>query len=96
MYGTKAVTDTKGFILVVLTLHTTRAMVQHLFLISTMNGGITDDNGTQKMALEYAGNSTLKWALKCNLLTLSNSFGDSSGIFIEGTTVNHINNALLY
>ena len=52
--------------------------------------------GNQKMRLDNSGNLKLQGSLQCNFLTIANTNRDLTGIAVEYTAVNDINNTVLY
>jgi len=52
--------------------------------------------GVQKMRLDNSGNLILQGVLQCKFITIANTNRDLTGINIENTSVNDINNTVLY
>jgi hypothetical protein len=60
------------------------------------NHEFRNHQGVQKMRLDNSGNLKLQGSLQCNFLTIANTNRDLTGIAVEGTAVNNVNNTVLY
>ena len=55
-----------------------------------------NNDGTQKMTLDYTGNLVLQGVLVAKFITIANTKRDLTGINYENTNVNDVHNATLY
>ena len=55
-----------------------------------------NNDGTQKMTLDYTGNLVLQGVLVAKFITIANTNRDLTGINYENTNVNDVHNATLY
>jgi hypothetical protein len=55
-----------------------------------------NSNGAERMTLDFSGNLRIRGALQANFLTIANTNRDLTGINIENTSVNAVNNTVLY